>query len=187
MQSKNTRQTFCLRIPWSWLFDSTFLTVACGFRAPLSLLLCHPARQRVSPPSPPTAMATDSGTRLNSPYYGEELGAKEAATSAYGSAQAPRKGVSKWIKFGIPVVVIVILAAVLGGVFGSRAAKNRSDSSGSGDSKAGADPSSSGHAGKGTIGRFATATNSAFMVPVYPSTVSRNSFTSSPQDRLSDW
>ncbi len=75
---------------------------------------------------------------------------------------------SKWIKFGIPVAIIVIVAAVVGGVVGSRRSKTVAASSGSKDPGAAA---SSAASVKASIGRYATGTNSKYMVPVYPSTV----------------
>lgn len=82
----------------------------------------------------------------------------------------------KWIIAGI-IALVVILAAVLGGVFGSRAAKsNDSDDDGKSGSSTGdenvEDPVVS-ESVKLELGRYATATNSQYLIPVYPSTVSR--------------
>jgi len=81
-----------------------------------------------------------------------------------------KKRTSNWIKFGIPALIIIIIAAVVGGVLGSRKSKESSSSaSGSTGSDAAA---SSAVSAKLAAGRFAVATDSQFMVPVYPSTVS---------------
>jgi hypothetical protein len=80
----------------------------------------------------------------------------------------PKKRTSNWIKFGIPALIIIIIAGVVGGVVASRKS-NKSSSSGSKGSAAAA---SSAASAKLAAGRFAVATDSEFMVPVYPSTVS---------------
>lgn len=100
---------------------------------------------------------------LNSPYrdpaYNESTG--------FITPAAHKKKTSNWIKFGIPVAIIVIIAAVVGAVLGIRASKN---SSGSPQSKEAA--ASSAASAKNAVGLFATATNSEYMVPLYPATVS---------------
>ncbi|KAH8835892.1 chondroitin AC/alginate lyase [Flagelloscypha sp. PMI_526] len=70
-------------------------------------------------------------------------------------------GVSPWIKFGIPVAILVIAGAVVGAIFGVKASKNNS-SGGSGGAAAAA-------SAKLEVGRFATATAQEFMMPIYPS------------------
>lgn len=82
-----------------------------------------------------------------------------------------KKRTSNWIKFGIPVLVIVIIAAVVGGVVGSRKSSTRSSSSSGGSSGDSSAAASSAVSAKLAIGEFPTATNSEFMVPLYPSTV----------------
>lgn len=111
--------------------------------------------------------STDNGAPT-SPY----AGAPNAASSGYIATGPPKKGLSNWVKFGIPVAVVVILGAVLGGVLGSRASKNNSNSSSSSGSNSGgaANPSSV-LSVKNGVGRFATATDSDYFMPVYPSTV----------------
>lgn len=102
------------------------------------------------------------------PYYNESSGFITPHPT-------PKRRTSNWIKFGVPVLVIVIIAAVVGGVVGSRKSnKNSSSTSGSDNANTG-DPvaaASSAASVKLALGRFATATNSEFMVPIYPSTVS---------------
>lgn len=97
------------------------------------------------------------------------------APLAAGSAK--RRTLSPWVKFGIPIGILVIIGAVLGGVLGSRAGRHHdtSSSSTSGGSSSSGDSSpaaaSSAVSAKNALGIFATSTNSEFMVPVYPSTV----------------
>jgi hypothetical protein len=78
----------------------------------------------------------------------------------------PKKGTSKWIKIGIPVALIVIIAAVVGGVLGSRASSKTAGKSGSQDPAAAASSAANAKA----LGRFATATDAKYQVPIYPST-----------------
>jgi len=88
----------------------------------------------------------------------------------------PRKGVSPWVKLGLPVALVVIIGAVLGGVLGTQLNKGSSNVSNR------ANPSSSSlspqesssiaasiSSAKVNLGRFATGTDS-FGLPVYPST-----------------
>lgn len=107
--------------------------------------------------------------------YNGDPAYKEGGTRSGG----PKKSNKKWIIIGI-VAIVVILAAVLGGVFGSRAAKNNSSGGSSGGSTGDenvADPEVS-KSVKLELGRFATATNSQYLVPVYPSTTNTAFFTS---------
>ncbi|KAF8973560.1 chondroitin AC/alginate lyase [Flammula alnicola] len=108
------------------------------------------------------------------PYYNESSG-------FITPHPAPKKRISNWIKFGVPVVIIIIIAAVVGGVLGSRKSSNNSSSSSNGGSSGSASDSaaaSSAVSAKLALGRFATATDSEFMVPLYPSTT--NSAFSTP-------
>lgn len=109
-----------------------------------------------------------------------------ASQSPRGFEQPQKKSRKKmWIIIGVIVALIVIIGAVLGGVLGSRAS-NDSSSSGSGSS---ADQANGGNSGgavpSGVSGvnseavtatnqdrYLAVATNSNWMLPVYPSTVS---------------
>ncbi|THH14362.1 hypothetical protein EW146_g5957 [Bondarzewia mesenterica] len=108
------------------------------------------------------------------PYYHESTG--------YISPPQPKKRISNWVKIGVPVLVLVIIGAVLGGVLGSRSSNNKSSSSSSGGSSApqvtGEAAASAAASAKNAIGRFATSTNSEFMMPVYPSTTDSAAFTS---------
>jgi hypothetical protein len=96
------------------------------------------------------------------PYYNSSTG--------YISPPNPKKSPSKWIKFGIPVGVLVIAGAVVGAVLGTRHHGHGSSSSSSNSGNPAA--ASSAISAKNAIGVFPTATDSEFMVPVYPSTVS---------------
>ncbi len=88
----------------------------------------------------------------------------------------PKRTTRKWLWIGVPVAIVVILAAVLGGVLGSRAHKNSSSSS-SNAAAAGSSPTGEAAASqaasiKQEIGVFPTGTDSQYLLPLYPSTVS---------------
>jgi hypothetical protein len=98
------------------------------------------------------------------PYYNE--------SSGFITPHPAKKRTSNWIKIGVPVLILVIIGAVLGGVLGSR---SNSNSSNGGTSSAGGEAAASSAASiKLDIGRFATATDSEYMIPIYPSTVSHS-------------
>lgn len=97
------------------------------------------------------------------PYYNE--------SSGFITPHPVKKRSNTWLKIGIPVLIVVIIAAVVGGVLGSRNKKSSSSSS-NGTPAGEAAAASSAVSAKLAVGRFATATNSEFMVPIYPSTVS---------------
>ncbi|KAF8578727.1 heparinase II/III family protein [Ramaria rubella] len=101
--------------------------------------------------------------RSGDPYYNE---------SGY-YPPPKKKGLSPWVKFGIPVLLIIIIAAVLGGVLGTRHDKNASASS-----SGAADPASasSAVAAKNAVGIFPISTDS-YELPVYPSTTNTAAFT----------
>ncbi|KAF7299657.1 hypothetical protein HMN09_00971100 [Mycena chlorophos] len=126
-----------------------------------------------------TAGSYDNLNAQQHPMYSEARG----NTSGYITPAARNKrGVSNWVKFGLPVLAIVVIGAVLGGVLGSRH-HNSSDnaaSSGSGGSSGSAvsvAPSAAVSA-KDAIGIFPTATNSFYMMPIYPSTTDSAAFSS---------
>ena len=87
----------------------------------------------------------------------------------------PKTSSRKWLWIGIPVAAVVILAAVLGGVLGSRA-HNKSSSStssdASGSSPTGEAAASQAASIKEAVGLFPTGTDSLYLLPLYPSTVS---------------
>ncbi|PCH33933.1 hypothetical protein WOLCODRAFT_135402 [Wolfiporia cocos MD-104 SS10] len=108
------------------------------------------------------------------PYYNESSGFVAPHQSK------PKRGMSNWIKIGVPVLIAIIIAAVLGGVLGSRAHHNSSASSNAVANQAsptGAAAASSAASVKEAIGLFATATNSLYMLPIYPSTTNTAAFT----------
>ncbi len=104
---------------------------------------------------------------------------KDVSDSAAGLVKSPKNGISNWIEFGVPVAILIIVGAVLGSVLGSRAANKNNNNGGSGGSSSGAssggnapaDPSAAASTEQ-AIGIYATATNSYYMIPLYPSTVS---------------
>jgi hypothetical protein len=99
------------------------------------------------------------------PFYNE--------SSGFIAPHAGKKRTNNWIKIGVPVLILVIIGAVVGGVLGSRSGKSKAaGSGGSGNSGSDTAAESSAASVKLAVGRFATATNSKYMMPVYPSTVS---------------
>jgi hypothetical protein len=108
-----------------------------------------------------------SGTHSPSPYASGDPYYNES--SGFITPSPAKKTTSNWIKFGIPVAIIVIVGAVVGGVVGSRSSHG---GSGSGGGKAAGNAESSAASVKSQLGRFATSTNSDYLMPVYPSTVS---------------
>ncbi|KAI0361406.1 hypothetical protein OH77DRAFT_1390466 [Trametes cingulata] len=92
----------------------------------------------------------------------------------------PKTRSRKWLWIGIPVAVVVILAAVLGGVLGSRAHKNNNNSSSAaaaGSSPTGEAAASQAASIKEAVGLFPTATDSQYLLPLYPSTTNTAAFT----------
>ncbi|KAH9857976.1 chondroitin AC/alginate lyase [Lenzites betulinus] len=77
----------------------------------------------------------------------------------------------KWIWIGVPVAIAVVLAAVLGGILGSRRAHNNKDDSSGSSGTNGATTA------QATIGLFPIATNSQYLLPLYPSTTNTAVFT----------
>ena len=100
------------------------------------------------------------------PYYSQSTG--------YITPQQPvKKRTSNWIKFGIPLFILVVVGVVVGVVLGIRKSnKNSSSRSAQANDPGNSAAASSVANAKLAIGRFATATDSEFMVPLYPSTVS---------------
>lgn len=106
-------------------------------------------------------MATNySSVNRNTPY-GSGDPYYNASTGYITPPQPPKKQVSNWIKFGVPIAILVIAGAVLGGVLGSRASKSSSSSS----------AATSAIQAKNAIGIYPTGTDSLYMVPLYPTTV----------------
>lgn len=116
----------------------------------------------------------------NNPYRDGGAGYNDSSVG-FIQPQAPiqrKKGVSPWIKFGLPVLVVVAIAAVVGGILGTRKSSSEDESaSSSGGSKGGKGDdgkiNSSAPIATATdklaAGRFAVETQSKYMIPVYPS------------------
>jgi hypothetical protein len=85
-----------------------------------------------------------------------------------GYAAPAKKGISPWIKWGIPIAIIVIVGAVVGGVVGSRSHKNNTNSDISSSNPTGG--SNGVTAKNGLIGIFPTGTDT-YLLPIYPATV----------------
>lgn len=111
-----------------------------------------------------TAPSDHSPYGSGDPYYNE-------STGYITPHPAKKAGVSNWIKIGVPVAVLVIVGAVVGGVLGSRKTASSSSASGGGTGAAASVTGSNG------LGRFASATNSLYLVPLYPSTTNTAAFT----------
>ncbi|KAG7098244.1 hypothetical protein E1B28_000208 [Marasmius oreades] len=111
----------------------------------------------------------NANNRGESPYHNS---AHNESTGFIAPAAPTKKRTSPWIKWGLPLLILalIIIGAVLGGVLGSRAAKHKSVSSAAESSRSADAAASSAASAKAQIGRFAQATNSEFMVPIYPST-----------------
>jgi hypothetical protein len=95
------------------------------------------------------------------PYYNSSTG--------YITPANPKKSASKWIRFGIPVGILVIAGAVVAAVLATRHHGNSGTSSKSDSGNPAA--ASSAISAKNAIGVYPTGTDSEFMVPLYPSTV----------------
>jgi hypothetical protein len=110
------------------------------------------------------SVANPSPYGSGDPYYNE--------SSGFITPHPAKKPISNWIKIGVPVLILVIIGAVVGGVLGSR--NNSSSNNNSAASSASGDAAASSAASiKLDIGRFATATDSEYMIPIYPATVSK--------------
>ncbi|KAN0060317.1 hypothetical protein ACQY0O_007646 [Thecaphora frezii] len=79
--------------------------------------------------------------------YGQNAATNAAATYSYAK---PKKGFSKWLKFGVPIAILIIIGAVVGGVIGSRSSSDDDSSS-----------SSKSSVGKGSTSGVDSATLSA--------------------------
>ncbi|KAF9479718.1 hypothetical protein BDN70DRAFT_878475 [Pholiota conissans] len=123
--------------------------------------------------------ALDNNNYQTSPYGTNDPNYHESA--GYIAPLPRKKPLSKWIKIGVPVLIVVIIAAVVGGVVGSRNSNSKDASTSSSGSSSGSAgdtaAASSAISAKSAVGRFATATDSEFMVPIYPSTTNTGVFT----------
>ncbi|KAH7104948.1 chondroitin AC/alginate lyase [Auriculariales sp. MPI-PUGE-AT-0066] len=111
-----------------------------------------------------SAQYSQAPTGENNPPYGSATGAPA------------RKGTSPWVKFGIPIAILIVLGAVLGGVLGTqlnknnKASSNSSNGNGSGSNSGGSNSNGGGSnsgGGTTTAGYFPVSTN-AYFLPVYP-------------------
>jgi len=113
---------------------------------------------------------TQQGLNANHPYAAGDPYYAESTGFITPQQAVKKRGMSNWIKFGVPLLIVVVVAAVLGGVLGSRKSNNDAATSTSGSS------SDSGTHGSGAAldlsdSRFATATDSKYLEPLYPSIV----------------
>jgi hypothetical protein len=106
-------------------------------------------------------MSTNYNSIDLQPLYGQ---AQYNSSSGYITPMPPRKRSSNWVRIAIPILLIVIVGAVVGGIIGSHKKHNSSATSS-------AAAASSAASAKTALGRFATATDSEFLVPIYVSTV----------------
>ena len=155
----------CLVVVLSLFLSSSLTFTLVSLFHFLLLLLHFPQTLRYSPAA--GAMASYNALENRSPYGSGDP--YYNASTGYITPANAKKPLSKWIKFGIPVAVIVIAGAVVAGVLASRHGnKSSSSSSSSSGSPAAA---SSAVSAKNAVGIFPTGTDSEFMVPIYPSTV----------------
>ncbi|KAJ7085693.1 chondroitin AC/alginate lyase [Mycena belliarum] len=98
--------------------------------------------------------------------------------SGYITPAGRKKRTSNWIKFGIPVLLVVIIAVAVGVVVGSRKKSSSPAASAAASAASASAAASSAASAKLAIGRFATATNSEFLMPIYPSTTDSAIFSS---------
>lgn len=134
------------------------------------------------------ANANNSPYGSGDPYYNE--------SSGYITPLPMKKRTSNWLKFGVPVAIAVIIAVVVGAVVGTHEHNKNTSVSGAsssgGDNSSPDDSSPSGQAAaassaaavKAAIGVFPTATNSLYLLPLYPSTVSTLKHKHAPAVRL---
>ncbi|KAF8317065.1 hypothetical protein DL93DRAFT_2125146 [Clavulina sp. PMI_390] len=89
-----------------------------------------------------------------------------------------RRGASPWLKFGVPLAIVLVLGAVLGGVLGTQLNKKSSNDNSTGSGGSGSSTSLSPGASSSLAAsvssakanlRFATGTDT-YMLPIYPST-----------------
>lgn len=95
------------------------------------------------------------------PYYSENTG--------FVTPNKPRRGTSKWLKIGIPVAILVIAGAVVGVVLALRKKPTSVNGTSSSSSGTGSDKADGAN---NNLGIFAVATDSQYMLPIYPATVS---------------
>ncbi|TFK22803.1 heparinase II/III family protein [Coprinopsis marcescibilis] len=141
----------------------------------------------------------------NTPYKESNAAYAESSTGFLpprGPVAPQKRGLSPWIKFGVPIFIVVAVGAVVGGVLGSR--KSSTSGTGNGTTAGGAAgnngngngnggrPATGTGAGSGNnlaiatatdllaAGRFAVTTNTQYMVPVYPTSVTNSALFAAP-------
>jgi hypothetical protein len=97
------------------------------------------------------------------PYYTKSSGYMASGT---GAAKSSKKN---WLKFGVPIAILVIVGAVVGGVLGSRSKKSNSSGNNSGNDNGNGNPNGVTING---FARFPASTDSFYGMPIYPSSVS---------------
>ena len=110
------------------------------------------------------------GLNVNHPYAAGDPYYAESTGFITPQQAVKKRGMSNWIKFGVPLLIVVVVAAVLGGVLGSRKPNNDAATSTSGSSSDSV-THGSGAALNLANSPFATATDSKYLEPLYPSTV----------------
>lgn len=103
----------------------------------------------------------------NSPYLQENYYNDSTGYIPQRPGYSKKKPVSNWIKFGVPILILVLAGGGVGAYFATRKKTTAASSSSPGSASGSAAASA-----KLALGRFATATNSEFMMPIYPATVS---------------
>ena len=114
---------------------------------------------------------SQQGLNANHPYAAGDPYYAESTGFITPQQVTKKRGMSNWIKIGVPVLIVVVLAAVLGGVLGSRKSNNDVATSNGSSSSGSSVAHGSGAALNLADSRFATATNSKYLEPLYPSTV----------------
>jgi len=118
----------------------------------------------------------NSQQQLNSPYGSGDPYLNQS-TGYIAPMNAEKKKSNNWLKIGLPILILVIIGAVVGGVVGSRKSSSSSASSkgGAGSTGSNVAPGEAVSA-KLEVGRFATATNGFYGVPIYPATTNAAAF-----------
>lgn len=130
------------------------------------------ARENHEYHSPADPAGTGDPYGSGDPYY------KKASGFVASGPAASKNSKRNWLKFGIPIAVVVIVGAVVGGVLGSRSSKNNNNSSGdnnNGNNNGNGNPSGG---PKNGLNRLPTSTDPFYGMPVYPSSVSLFSLSS---------
>ncbi|KIK56064.1 hypothetical protein GYMLUDRAFT_248066 [Collybiopsis luxurians FD-317 M1] len=109
------------------------------------------------------------------PYYNQSTGYLSPAMEE----KRRTRGVSNWIKFGVPVAILVIIGVVVGAVVGTRHSKDSTSPEAKASASAAASSASVNSALNAlATGKFATATNSLYMMPIYPQVTDTSVFVS---------